>query len=166
MKPTTQVQLDAENIVAFLGDIFTRRGGEAYLGESVTMAEHMLQAAFLAEQRGESETIIVAALLHDIGHFTGEFGAFSMNDTRDRYHEQAGARILEHFFPRAIAGCVGMHVAAKRYLVRGRSGILWQIVARVGAFAAAPGWSDERRRGGRVRSKSVPPRCACGSTSG
>ncbi len=116
MKPTTQVPLDAEHIVAFLGDIFTRRGGEAYLGESVTMAEHMLQAAFLAEQRDESETIIVAALLHDIGHFTGEFGAFSMSDTHDRYHEQAGARILEHFFPQAVAGCVGMHVGAKRYL--------------------------------------------------
>jgi [1-hydroxy-2-(trimethylamino)ethyl]phosphonate dioxygenase len=116
MKPAIQAQLRADNLVAFLGDIFARRGGEEYLGEGVTMAEHMLQAAFLAEQHGESETIVVAALLHDIGHFTGEFGAFSMSDTRDRYHEQAGARVLERFFPRVITECVSLHVAAKRYL--------------------------------------------------
>lgn len=116
MKPAIQTQPGADNIVAFLGDIFARRGSEEYLGEGVTMAEHMLQAAFLAEQRGESRTIIVAALLHDIGHFTGEFGAFSMSDTHDRYHEQAGAQVLEHFFPRVITACVSLHVAAKRYL--------------------------------------------------
>ena len=46
----------------------------------------------LAEQRGEREELIVAALLHDIGHFTSEFGTFSMEDTEDRFHEEAGAR--------------------------------------------------------------------------
>ncbi|QBQ97163.1 HD domain-containing protein [Paraburkholderia pallida] len=116
MKPAIEAQLNRDNIVAFLGDIFARRGGEEYLGEGVTMAEHMLQAAFLAEQRGESDTIIVAALLHDIGHFVGEFGAFSMSDTHDRYHEQAGAQALQHCFPRVITDCVSLHVAAKRYL--------------------------------------------------
>lgn len=108
--------LSRETIVGFLGDIFERRGGEEYLGEPVTMAEHMLQGAHLAEQQGESELIIVSALLHDIGHFTSEFGTFSMADTHDRHHEEAGARVLERFFPKLVVDCVREHVAAKRYI--------------------------------------------------
>ncbi|MBU2983430.1 HD domain-containing protein [Lentibacter algarum] len=105
-----------DTIVAFLGDIFERCGGEEYLGEPVTMAEHMLQGATIAEQQGLSEDIIVAALLHDIGHFTSEFGTFAMDDTEDRFHEEAGAKVLEAFFPTLITDCVRYHVAAKRYL--------------------------------------------------
>jgi phosphonate degradation associated HDIG domain protein len=116
MKALDKSNLSARTIVPFLADIFERRGGEEYLGESVTMAEHMLQGAFLAEQGGEDEMIIVAALLHDVGHFTSEFGTFSMDDTQDKYHEEAGARILERFFPQAVVDCVRYHVAAKRYL--------------------------------------------------
>lgn len=104
------------NIVAFLGGIFDRRGDEEYLGELVTMAEHMLQGATIAEQNGQDEIIIVSALLHDIGHFTSEFGTFTMQDTEDRYHEEAGARVLEAFFPSVVTDCVRFHVAAKRYL--------------------------------------------------
>lgn len=108
--------LTRENIVAFIGDIFERCGDEEYLGEPVTMAEHMLQGAHIAEQNGQDEEIIVGALLHDIGHFTSEFGTFSMEDTEDRYHEEAGAKVLEQFFPSVITDCVRHHVAAKRYL--------------------------------------------------
>ena len=108
--------LNADNIVAFLGDIFERRGGEEYLGEPVTMAEHMLQGAHFAEKAGESELIIVSALLHDIGHFTSEFGTFEMSDTHDKFHEAAGAQVLQEFFPTLVVDCVRHHVAAKRYL--------------------------------------------------
>lgn len=108
--------LTRAKIVDFLADIFERRGGEEYLGEPVTMAEHMLQGATFAEDAGHREEIIVAALLHDIGHFTSEFGTFSMQDTEDRYHEEAGAQVLEAFFPALITDCVRYHVAAKRYL--------------------------------------------------
>jgi len=109
-------QLTADTIVDFIGSIFDRRGSEEYLGEPVTMGQHMLQGATIAEQTEQSEEIIVAALLHDIGHFTSEFGTFSMQDTEDRYHEQAGAKVLEQFFPDVITDCVRYHVAAKRYL--------------------------------------------------
>ncbi|MFD2740394.1 HD domain-containing protein [Sulfitobacter aestuarii] len=109
-------ELTRDNIVAFLEDIFERRGGEEYLGEPVTMAEHMLQGATIAEQNGQREIIVVAALLHDIGHFTSEFGTFSMDDTEDRHHEEAGAQVLEAFFPTLVTDCVRYHVAAKRYL--------------------------------------------------
>ena len=108
--------LTKDNIVAFLGDIFERRGGEEYLGEPVTMAEHMLQGATIAEQNGQPEDIIVGALLHDIGHFTSEFGTYAPTDTEDRHHEDAGAEVLAPFFPSVITDCVLYHVAAKRYL--------------------------------------------------
>lgn len=108
--------LSAETIVDFLGSIFERRGGEEYLGEPVTMGEHMLQGAAIAAHNGQSEEIIVATLLHDIGHFTSEFGTFTMNDTEDRFHEEAGAEVLARFLPPVIVECVRHHVAAKRYL--------------------------------------------------
>ena len=102
--------LNADNIVGFIAEIFARRGGEEYLGEPVTMAEHMLQGAHAAELAGEPEEIIVAALLHS------EFGTFTMQDRQDRWHEVAGARVLEPFFPPDVVACVRHHVAAKRYL--------------------------------------------------
>lgn len=119
--------LTRETIVPFLADIFQRRGHEEYLGEPVTMAEHMLQGAHFAEQQGESDEIIVATLLHDVGHFTSEFGMFSMDDTEDRWHEDAGASILQTFFPSIVVDCVRYHVAAKRYLCATNSSYFEQL---------------------------------------
>jgi len=110
------VKLNSKNIVAFLEDLFERRGNEEYLGEPVTMAQHMLQGAKLAEQNGENDITIVSALLHDVGHFTSEFGMFKMSDTSDKFHENSGAEVLKRFFPKLVTDCVKFHVAAKRYL--------------------------------------------------
>lgn len=108
--------LDAATIVPFLAGIFERRGAEEYLGEPVTMAEHMLQGAWFAEQEGASDELIAAALLHDVGHFTSEFGAYAPDDTEDKHHDDAGAEVLGPFFPPVVTECVRLHVAAKRYL--------------------------------------------------
>lgn len=111
-----ELKLDKSNIVAFLGDIFERRGAENYLGEKVSMAEHMLQGAALAEASGASDELIAAILLHDVGHFTSEFGTYSPDDTKDKFHDTAGGHILKPFFPPLVSECVRLHVAAKRYL--------------------------------------------------
>ena len=116
MKKSKFLKLNSKNIVAFLEDLFERRGDEEYLGEPVTMAQHMLQGAKLAEQKGESDITIVSTLLHDIGHFTSEFGMFKMSDTSDKFHESSGAEVLKRFFPKLVTDCVQFHVAAKRYL--------------------------------------------------
>ena len=118
--PPTFAELTPGNIVAFLGDIFARRGAEEYLGEPVTMAEHMLQAAQCAQDAGQAPAVIVAALLHDIGHFTSEFGTYSPDDVVDKHHEDAGADLLAPFFPPLVTDCVRYHVAAKRYLCAAR----------------------------------------------
>ena len=104
------------NIVEKIADVFDQHGDAEYLGEPVTMAQHMLQAAHFAKQAGEPDAVVVAALLHDIGHFTSELGTFSMADTEDKYHEDAGAVFLAQHFPPVVVDCVKHHVAAKRYL--------------------------------------------------
>jgi phosphonate degradation associated HDIG domain protein len=109
-------QLTPDNIVAFLGDIFVRRGADSYLGEAVTMSQHMLQGALLAEQEQAGDELIAAALLHDIGHYTSEFGENSFDEGIDNRHDQAGARVIAGLFPPVVVDCVRLHVAAKRYL--------------------------------------------------
>lgn len=128
-RPPTFVELTSGNIVAFLADIFARRGAEEYLGEPVTMAEHMLQAAQCAQDAGQSSAVIVAALLHDIGHFTSEFGTYSPDDVVDKHHEDAGADVLAPFFPPQVTDCVRYHVAAKRYLCATRPEYLQKLSA-------------------------------------
>jgi [1-hydroxy-2-(trimethylamino)ethyl]phosphonate dioxygenase len=109
-------KLDRNTIVPFIADIFERRGAESYLGEPVTMSQHMLQGAALAEAEHASDELVAAALLHDIGHYTSEFGPMSLGDIADNFHDEAGARVLAPFFPPIVVECVRLHVAAKRYL--------------------------------------------------
>lgn len=112
----TDTTLGPSTIVPFIADIFERRGAEDYLGEPVTVSEHMLQSAALAEHDGADDDLVAAALLHDIGHFTSEFGTYTVDDTEDRHHDEAGAAILAAYFPPVVTECVRLHVAAKRYL--------------------------------------------------
>lgn len=107
---------DASTIVAFLADIVERRGADSYLGEEVTMSQHMLQCAQQAEQEDAGDELVAAALLHDIGHYTSEFGENSFDDGIDNRHDEAGARVLGDLFPPVVVACVRLHVAAKRYL--------------------------------------------------
>jgi len=118
MQVNLTVKPTATEIVPLLEDVFARRGDDEYLGEPVTMSAHMLQCAQFAEQNNDSEQIIVAALLHDIGHFIGEMGSFSMSDVEDRFHEESGAQLLQDLFPQLVVDCVRFHVPAKRYLCK------------------------------------------------
>lgn len=114
----------ADKFVARLQALFESHGAAEYLGESVSVAEHMLQGAAIAEKRGLPETVVVAALLHDIGHLESPRGTFSMGDAHDRVHEEAGADFLRPYLPPAVVDCVRFHVAAKRYLCATRTDYL------------------------------------------
>ena len=104
------------DVINLLRDILIRRGSESYLGEAVSMSEHMLQSAWIAEQAGEDKSVVVAALLHDIGHYTSEFGEDYLDLGIDNRHEVAGKRILESWLPPEVTEAVRWHVDAKRYL--------------------------------------------------
>ena len=109
-------ELNRETIVPFLGKIFAEGAAGEYLGEPVTIGEHMLQGAQLAEEAGASDEVVAAALLHDIGHFTHAFPTDAADQGIDSKHEEAGAEVLAEFFPKIVIDCVRYHVDAKRYL--------------------------------------------------
>ncbi|MEV4560140.1 TauD/TfdA family dioxygenase [Kitasatospora sp. NPDC049285] len=94
--------------------LFEGEGAGEYLGEAVTMAEHMLQAGALARAAGAPPALVAAALLHDIGHFHGS-GLELMAGTDNRHGETA-ATWLSRYFPTAVTEPVRLHVEAKRYL--------------------------------------------------
>jgi predicted HD phosphohydrolase len=119
--------LTNNNIVDFIGDIFNRCGAESYLGEQVTMSEHMLQGAQLAEVAGAPDTMVAGALLHDIGHYTNEFPEDALEKGTDTLHEEAGAVVLDPFFPSSVTDCIRWHVAAKRYLCATDTGYLGRL---------------------------------------
>jgi gamma-butyrobetaine dioxygenase len=97
-------------------DLLAGPGREAYLGEAVSQAEHALQAAWLAEREGAPDSLVVSALLHDVGHLVLGASGDVAGRGIDARHEEAGAAWLaEHFGPE-VAGPARLHVAAKRFL--------------------------------------------------
>ncbi len=103
---------------ARLRALFHRHGHQAYEGgrrEPVTALEHALQCAQLAEWAGAPPSLVVAALLHDIGHFVG--GAGAVADTEDDAHERRALPWLGRAFGPEVTEPIRLHVAAKRYLV-------------------------------------------------
>jgi gamma-butyrobetaine dioxygenase len=97
-------------------DIYTRRGAGAYFGEPVTVSEHCLQAAYFAAQSGAPAALVVAALLHDIGHLLEAVPDDIADWHTDARHELIGSRWLERHFGPAVSEPVRLHVPAKRYL--------------------------------------------------
>jgi len=96
--------------------LFATVGTSDYLGEPVSQAAHMLQAAALAEAAGVGPALIAAALLHDVGHFTGVVSGHDLMRGTDNRHGDAGADWLAQWFGEDVTEPVRLHVAAKRYL--------------------------------------------------
>jgi len=109
-------ELTKGNIVDFILDLFAHRGAEEYMGESVSMSQHMEQTAACAFADGASSELVVAALLHDIGHFVGDFPIDALEKGINNCHESAGSAFLEPFFPASVTEPIRLHVAAKKYL--------------------------------------------------
>lgn len=98
-------------------DLFNRHGSSVYEGarqEPVTALAHALQCAQLAEWAQAGDSLVAAALLHDIGHF---IEAPLMSDAVDDVHEMRAVPFLSQAFGPAVVEPVRLHVQAKRYLV-------------------------------------------------
>ena len=92
-----------------------------YIGEKVTMTEHMVQTAMLAEQNHSSESLICACLLHDYGHFIIENPDRLVSKSIDGKHENIAFNFLKNYFKPEIFEPIKLHVQAKRYLCRNKS---------------------------------------------
>jgi phosphonate degradation associated HDIG domain protein len=97
--------------------LYSRHGSEAYFGESVSMTEHGLQAAHFAREAGATPALIVAALLHDVGHLIEDVAKDIADWTTDAAHERVGGEWLARRFPPGVSEPVRLHVPAKRYLL-------------------------------------------------
>jgi len=97
-------------------ELFATRGHDAYVGEPVSQLEHGLQAAYYAEREGASDELIVAALLHDIGHLIHKLPEDAADHGIDTRHEHLGGAWLKRYCGPEVTEPIRLHVPAKRYL--------------------------------------------------
>lgn len=107
------------NIIAEITHLLGEHGATRY-GENVSQLEHALQTAQLAADDKQSDTLIAACLLHDIGHLHYAEGLASRGI--DGEHEHIGADWLRPYFSEAVTEPIRWHVAAKRYLCNKEDG--------------------------------------------
>ena len=104
--------------------IFGSRGSAAYFGESVSTTEHCLQTAHCAQLEQAPVALIVASLLHDIGHLVVDVPDDIADWTSDAFHEKVGGDWLAKRFGPEVSEPVRLHVLAKRYLCATRPAYL------------------------------------------
>ncbi|HVX10301.1 MAG TPA: HD domain-containing protein [Pirellulales bacterium] len=102
----------AEEIVG----LFAARGDSQYGGEAVSQQEHALQAAMFAERENADGALIVAALLHDVGHLLHDLPDDAPEQGTDDRHEVLAAHWLAKRFGPEVVEPARLHVTAKRYL--------------------------------------------------
>jgi predicted HD phosphohydrolase len=97
-------------------ELLHQSGAHQYGGEAVSQLTHALQTAELAENEGADDELILASLLHDLGHLLSpiDLGVETEIDPRD--HERLGARLLHGTCAPRIVWLVEHHADAKRYL--------------------------------------------------
>ncbi|MCB0656828.1 MAG: HDIG domain-containing protein [Saprospiraceae bacterium] len=96
--------------------LFYKHGNQNY-GEDITQLEHAIQCAQLAEAGDHPVELVLAALLHDIGHLLEDERLETMDIYGSKYHDTAGAAYLANLgFPLSVTSIIEGHVAAKRYL--------------------------------------------------
>ena len=96
-------------------DLFARWASDPY-DEDVSQLDHALQTAALAAAEGADDELVVAALLHDVGHLIDLAVTDGAGPSpTDLAHEGVGARYLAAVFPPSVTGPIALHVRAKRY---------------------------------------------------
>jgi phosphonate degradation associated HDIG domain protein len=116
MKKALLADLTPANVVDKLEALFEAIAETSYLGEPVTIADHMLQAAACARRDGASDALTAAALLHDVGYYADANPDNENEADARKRHDAAAARILAPVLPEAVTEPIRLHVDAKRYL--------------------------------------------------
>ncbi len=105
------------NVIEKIIDKF-QNNKSLYIGEKVTIAEHMIQSAMIAEKTKSKDTLICSCLLHDYGHFILDDPDELVREKKDGKHEDIGYEYLKKYFKEEIVEPIKNHVLAKRYLAR------------------------------------------------
>tara|TARA_Y100001970_G_C14249745_1_gene870925 strand:- start:3759 stop:4337 length:579 start_codon:yes stop_codon:yes gene_type:complete len=96
-------------------DLYKSSGDENYYGEVCSKTSHMIQCALVAQSMNLENYIVLACLLHDIGHFLEE-------DNTNGYgvaeHGLLGSNFLRELgMDERVCYLVEKHIEAKRYLI-------------------------------------------------
>ena len=105
----------AQEVAEMIVRLLNEQGGSMYGGEQVTQVEHALQCAALAQRSGASTALVVAALLHDVGHLLQASPSVPRTGVDDLHEELAAHWLAVRFGPEVVEP-VRLHVAAKRFL--------------------------------------------------
>lgn len=138
--------------------IFEGRAHHRYGLTSVTQRAHALQCATHARRQHLAPSIVVACLLHDVGHMIHTLGEHPAEQGVDDRHEDIGADWLGQFFGDDVTGPVRLHVQAKRFLCATESSYLGLLSAdsiaslalqggpmsdtEAAAFKMTPAWQE------------------------
>jgi predicted HD phosphohydrolase len=107
-----QQDLDVDAMVEVLA---TGSDHQLSPGVPVSQLDHALQtAALLAHLHPGDDELAAAGLVHDIGHLLPEGS--------DETHADDAARAVRQALGDRVAGIVGLHIEAKRYLVATEAG--------------------------------------------
>ena len=107
---------NVNEIINEIEAIYSRWGANKY-DEQVSQIEHAVQCAEFARLANSDDELIVATLLHDIGHLL-ELERREGNAilTENDEHESSGAAYLARHFSSAVTAPIALHVEAKRFL--------------------------------------------------
>jgi predicted HD phosphohydrolase len=112
----TSATVDKQTALDCLTAIYDGRATGQYGLTLINQRAHAVQSGYHARAQGLPAAIVVAALLHDIGHMVHDLGEHPAALGIDDQHETIGADWLKRYFGPDVTEPIRLHVAAKRYL--------------------------------------------------
>ena len=112
----THDTLSAQQVLDELTSIYDGRATGQYGLSHINQLAHAVQSGYHARAQGLKTSVVVAALLHDIGHMVHTLGEHPAALGIDDCHEIIGADWLARYFGPEVIQPIRLHVAAKRYL--------------------------------------------------